>query len=129
LNRICVHVNGETDIAEAVRQARRMAVELGFATVQTYYIATAASELAANLFIHAGGGVFEVSSLTWRAGLELVASDHGPGIPDTVKVLQEGYSTAGGLGCGLPGVQRLMDELDIHSELGQGTLVKARKWL
>lgn len=129
MNKISVYVAGEPNIAEAARQAKLMASELGFSSVQAHYIATAASELAANLFIHADGGMFEATVLTDRPGLELVVTDHGPGIVDIEKALQDGYSTAGGLGCGLPGVQRLMDEMDINSQPGQGTVVRARKWL
>jgi len=106
-----------------------MAKMIGFATVRIHYIATAASELAANLFMHANGGLFEVCNLINRPGIELIATDNGPGIADIEKALQEGYSTAGGLGCGLPGVKRLMDEMDIDSRVGQGTVVKARAWL
>jgi len=127
--RVCLHVAGESDIAEAARQARRAAQGLGFSTVQSHYIATAASELAANLYVHAGGGLLEVSQLPECSGLELRTTDYGPGIADVDKALQEGFSTAGSLGCGLPGVQRLMDELDIDSRLGEGTVVRARKWL
>jgi serine/threonine-protein kinase RsbT len=129
MKKICIQVTGESDIAEAARQARQKALEIGFSTVQSYYIATAASELAANLFIHAGGGVLEVSRLKDRSGLELVTTDQGPGIADVDKAMQEGYSTAGGLGCGLPGVKRLMDELQIENKIGMGTVVKARKWI
>ena len=129
MKKICIKVDCESDIAEAARQARLKAVAIGFNTVQSYYIATAASELAANLFIHGGGGVFEISRLTEREGLELMSTDQGPGIADIDKALQEGYSTAGGLGCGLPGVNRLMDELVIESKMGMGTVVKARKWI
>lgn len=126
---ICIHVTCESDIADAARQARQRATVLGFATVQSHYIATAASELAANLLIHAGGGVFQMSRLSDRPGLEMVTTDRGPGIADIDLAMQEGYSTAGGLGCGLPGVQRLMDEMVIDSQPGVGTVVKARKWL
>lgn len=122
-------VTEEVDIAEAARRARWLAEAIGFDTVQTSYVATAASELAANLFIHAGGGVFEARRLMPEPGLELLTVDRGPGIADIGKALQEGYSTAGGLGCGLPGVQRLMDDLEITSRPGQETVVRARKWL
>lgn len=124
-----INVSSESDIAEAARQARFTAVSLGFKPVLSHYVATAASELAANLFIHAGGGVFEIASLDEPTGLELATVDDGPGIADVKKALEEGYSTAGGLGCGLPGVKRLMDELDITPRPGGGTIVKARKWL
>lgn len=92
-------------------------------------MATVASELAANLYIHAGGGVFEMINLTEPDGLEVMTVDDGPGIPDVEQALEEGFSTAGGLGCGLPGVKRLMDELLIAPRPGGGTIVKARKWL
>lgn len=127
--KVCLRVAGESDVGEAARQARLAAVALGFPTVQSYYIATAASELAANLFVHAGGGVLRLSCPAERPGLELLASDCGPGIADIDKALQDGFSTAGGLGCGLPGVQRLMDELEIDSRLGEGSVIRARKWL
>jgi serine/threonine-protein kinase RsbT len=126
---LAIAVVGESDIAEAARQARTMALVVGFAKVPAHYIATAASELAANLWIHAGGGVLEVRSLAARPGLELVATDRGPGIADVALAMREGYSTAGGLGCGLSGVQRLMDELEIDTQPGRGTVVQARKWL
>jgi serine/threonine-protein kinase RsbT len=126
---ISVCVASEIDVAEAAREARRCASRLGFSTVQAHYIATAASELAANLLIHAGGGKFELFILENRSGLEMVASDQGPGIADIDRAKQEGYSTAGGLGCGLPGVQRLMDDMEIESRVGVGTVVRSRKWL
>lgn len=133
MTKVCIHVVGESDIAEATRLSRMGAFALGFANVQSHYIATAASELATNLLIHAGGGVFEMMELTPDVadcpGLEMVASDRGPGIADIGLALQEGYSTASGLGCGLSGVQRLMDELEIDSRVGVGTVVRARKWL
>ncbi len=123
---ICI--THEPDIAEAVRCARHVAQALGFSTVNAYYVATAASELASNVFIHAGGGVFTVRTLANEAGVELVTHDQGPGIADLEQAMQEGFSTAGGLGCGLSGVKRLMDELEIDSRVGQGTQVRTRKW-
>lgn len=133
MDKICIHVTGEAYIADAARKARKMAEAIGFSTVQSHYIATAASELAANLWIHAGGGVFEVAGLCRPGmdectGLEMIATDCGPGIVDISLALQDGYSTAGGLGCGLPGAQRLMDELHIDSRVGEGTVVRACKW-
>ncbi len=125
----CVIVFCEADIAEAVRQTRRRAQTLGFSLITANYIATAASELANNLFFHGGGGTFRVKSLERRPGVELETIDTGPGIADIDQAMQEGFSTAGGLGCGLPGVKRLMDELVIDSQVGVGTQVRARKWL
>ena len=128
MTEVCIRIARESDIAEAARYARRVAETLGFPTVQTYYVATAASELAANLVIHAGGGVFRARALGDNNGLELITNDQGPGIGDIDKAMQDGYSTAGGLGCGLPGVQRLMDKVEIESSAGQGTHVRAYKW-
>lgn len=123
-----LYVGTEPDVAEAMRRARRLAVAVGFSHTQASYVATVATELASNLFIHAGGGVFEARVLGKELGIELEASDHGPGIAEIERAMQDGYSTAGGLGCGLPGVKRLMDEMQIESHPGRGTRVCARKW-
>jgi serine/threonine-protein kinase RsbT len=128
MNSISVLVADESDIAEAARSARQLAESIGFDKVQVSYVTTAASELAANIFFHGGGGVFEVRALDARRGLELVAADLGPGIADLELAVMDGYSTAGSLGFGLPGVKRLMDEMEIASQPGQGTRVTARKW-
>ena len=77
-----IYVSNESDVAEAVRQAMKAAVEIGFGTVQSHYIATAASELAANLLIHAGGGVLTLLQLVEPSGIELMTIDGGPGIAD-----------------------------------------------
>ncbi|AFL72403.1 anti-sigma regulatory factor [Thiocystis violascens] len=133
--RVCVSVGAEPDIMAACRQARQLAEALGFSRTAAYHIATAASELAANLLCHAGGGLLQVRSLTDPCGLddnvlglELLARDQGPGIADLTLALTEGYSTGKGLGCGLPGVKRLMDDFAIESAPGRGTCVKAVKW-
>lgn len=125
---IFVSVQRESDVAVAARFSRQLAADLGFSVPETHCIATAASELAANLWVHAGGGMLEIVNLAPLLGLELIATDQGPGIVDIGQAMQEGFSTAGGLGCGLPGVQRLMDELTIDSQPGEGTVVRARKW-
>ena len=130
---VSLGVTGEPDIAEAVRRARRLAQTLGLDKVQVHYVATAAAELAANLWFHGGGGLFEAhlheDPQTRQRSLELATTDHGPGIADVGLALKEGYSTAGSLGCGLSGVERLMDELEIETQMGHGTVVRARKWL
>ncbi len=134
MNKICIYVSGKPDIDDAVRKARTMATVIGFAAELCNHIANAAAELAANLLFHGGGGVFVVSALQHPAlgrysGLELAAADNGPGIADIAQALQGGYSTAGGMGCGLSVVRQLMDELEIDSRVGRGTVVRARKWL
>lgn len=122
-----VLVREESDVADAMRQARTLAGSMGFGGTDVSYIATAATELASNLLIHAGGGVFEVRVTPEHALLELLTEDQGPGIPDIEAALQEGFSTAGGLGCGLPGIRRLMDGLEISSQPGSGTRVRSWK--
>jgi serine/threonine-protein kinase RsbT len=126
---IQIPIQRESDVAEASRKARHLAQAAGFDKLRSYYIATAASELATNVFMHGGGGQFEVWRLASRPGIEMLASDSGPGIADIGLALTEGYSTAGSLGCGLSGTQRLMDELTIESTVAQGTRVRACKWL
>ncbi|EXJ13914.1 anti-sigma regulatory factor [Imhoffiella purpurea] len=130
---VCVRVETEPDIAAACREIRWLAERMGFARSPAYYLATAASELATNLLIHAGGGWLRAASVAGRhpnepPGIELVAEDAGPGIADLALALTEGYSTAGGLGCGLPGVERLMDVFAMDSRPGHGTRVRAIKW-
>lgn len=117
-----------SDVAEASRCAREIAARAGFGKFDAYYIATAASELATNVFIHGGGGSFDIRLLEGPPGIEVVATDGGPGIADIYLAMQEGYSTVGSLGCGLPGVHRLMDEMAIESVVGKGTQVRACKW-
>jgi serine/threonine-protein kinase RsbT len=125
-----VEIKTEPDIAIARRAVRDVATEIGFGVTETARIVTAASELGRNVHKYAGNGV-----MRWRAlnngdakGLELCFEDHGPGIPDVNEALREGHSTGGGLGMGLPGARRLMDEMEIRSSVGEGTTVTVRKW-
>ncbi|TCW39634.1 MULTISPECIES: anti-sigma regulatory factor [Marichromatium] len=124
-----MRIDTESDVAAVCRVVRALAEHMAFSRSAAYSLATAASELATNLLIHAGGGQLQVAPLPgMRAGIELLAEDHGPGIDDLRLALTDGYSTAGGLGCGLPGVERLMDLCDIDSVPGHGTRVRAVKW-
>ncbi|SEN82145.1 serine/threonine-protein kinase RsbT [Amphibacillus marinus] len=127
----CVNINKELDIVGARQLGRTRAKELGFGTVDQARIATAISELARNIYLYAGKGkvCFEVIDQLDKQGLKVVASDEGPGIRDISQVMQDGYSTSGGLGAGLPGVKRLMDHFEIHSEWGKGTEIQAIKWV
>jgi serine/threonine-protein kinase RsbT len=125
-----IEIKTEPDIAVARRAVRDVATEIGFGVTETARIVTAASELGRNVHKYAGSGV-----MRWRAlkngdakGLELRFEDHGPGINDIEEALREGHSTGGGLGMGLPGAKRLMDEMEIHSFVGEGTTVTVRKW-
>lgn len=125
---IPVLVAVESDIAVAARHARQVATSAGLDKIKVSYVTTAASELAANLLFHGGGGAFEARLLADPPGLELLAIDSGPGIADLALAMLDGYSTTGSLGCGLPGVKRLMDEMEIDSQPHRGTIVRARKW-
>ena len=118
----------ECDIAKAARGARNVAEMAGFNKNDSYYVATAASELAANMYFHAGGGLFKAHMIGNSRGVEIMATDHGPGINDIDQAMCDGFSTTGSLGCGLPGAQRLMDEMEVTTKPGCGTSVVARKW-
>ena len=113
----CVNIRQEIDIVGARQLGRQYAKELGFSTVDQARIATAISELTRNIYLYADAGKisFEVIDQINRKGLKIIATDNGPGIPDISQVMQDGYSTSGGLGAGLPGVKRLMDQFDIQS--------------
>jgi serine/threonine-protein kinase RsbT len=126
-----VSIEYENDIIAARRAARDMATRLSFGITDVTRIVTAASELARNILLYAGTGIMWCSTLTQNdnAGIELRFEDHGPGIPDIDWAMQPGHGTGHGLGLGLPGAKRLMDELDIHSEAGKGTTITVRKWL
>ncbi|QTM98130.1 MULTISPECIES: anti-sigma regulatory factor [Sediminibacillus] len=127
----CVNINKEWDIVGARQIGRDFARKIGFGTVDQARIATAISELARNIYLYAGTGkiCFETIEEIDRKGLVILAMDDGPGIAEISKVMEDGYSTSGGLGAGLPGVKRLMDEFDIISEQEKGTKIKAVKWV
>ncbi|WP_312099129.1 anti-sigma regulatory factor [Niallia sp.] len=127
----CVKIVNEWDIVAARQLGRNIARELGFGTVDQARITTAISELARNIYLYAGQGQICIEKLfdNGKAGLKLIAIDSGPGIKDIRQVMQDGFSTSGGLGAGLPGVKRLMDEFDIKTSIGEGTEIQAVKWL
>lgn len=114
-----------------VRQAvRKFAVELRFSLVDQTKIVTAASELARNTLDYGGGGTVKLEALQDgnRRGLRLTFEDQGPGIPDIELALKDGYTTGGGLGMGLSGTKRLVNEFNIVSRVGEGTCVTITKW-
>ncbi|MGH2673503.1 MAG: anti-sigma regulatory factor [Actinomycetota bacterium] len=120
----------ESDILAARQHGREVAERLGFRGSDLALIATAISEVARNIVVHAGEGAIMISALSdGRAGVEIVARDAGPGIADIELAMQDGFSTVASLGLGLPGSRRLMDEFTIESHDGQGTTVIMRKWL
>src|SRR5579884_2563994 len=113
-------IKTESDIVAARRVVRQAAIELGFGQTDVARIVTAASELARNVFKYAGEGIMRWGGLTSgdRVAIEIQFKDDGPGIPDIDLAMQEGYSTGGGLGMGLPGAKRLTDEMEISSVAG-----------
>ena len=125
-----VRVESEGDIVAVRRAVRDAAKDLGFGTTDVTRIVTAASELTRNITLYAGSGEVRWREIDSRGtrGIEVVFEDQGPGIPDVELALEEGYTTSGGLGLGLPGAKRLMDEMEIESEVGSGTRIKVRKW-
>lgn len=128
---VAITVREESDIATARRAARSAALSLGMDKYEVAEIEISVSELATNLMRHAGGGTIAVEQIEreGRAGLQIVSSDKGPGITDIPRAMQEGYSTGGTMGSGLPSVKRMMDEMEITSPSGKGTTIVAVKWI
>ena len=124
-------VASDSDIVLARNQGRVVALRLGFRPTDATLIATAISELARNILLYARSGEIAIRPLERgeRVGLAVVARDSGPGIADPARAMEDGYSTSGRLGLGLPGVRRLMDEFEIHTAAGQGTTVTVKKWI
>ncbi|UOQ49110.1 anti-sigma regulatory factor [Gracilibacillus caseinilyticus] len=126
-----VQIKKEWDIVGARQMGRELAKELGFGTVDQARIATAISELARNIYLYAKTGqvTYEIIEEMNKKGIKIIATDAGPGIKDLSKVMEDGFSTSGGLGAGLPGVKRLMDYFDIVSEPEKGTTITTIKWV
>jgi len=126
-----VPITSSADIVTARQRGRELASRIGFTGSDLTVIATAISELARNIVEYAKSGEIVVAPACrgGRAGIQVVARDQGPGMPDVSRAVQAGYSTGNGLGLGLPGVRRLMDDFDIDSVVGRGTTVTARKWV
>src|SRR5215470_18779562 len=126
-----VPVESDTDIVAARQRGRMLATRLGFSSGDATIVATAISELARNIVLYAKRGEVVVVPVEERdnRGLIITARDEGEGIADIRQAMQDGYSTSGRLGVGLPGVKRLMDEFEIVSETGRGTTVIVKKWM
>src|SRR5262245_46431947 len=131
LDGIAVPIRSAADLVAARQIGRSLAARFGFTGGDLTLIATAISELARNILEYAQTGeiVFTSVEKGGRNGIAIAARDEGPGIPDVARALQDGYSTGNGLGLGLPGARRLMDEFEIVSEVGSGTTVVVRKWV
>src|SRR5213593_3587865 len=125
-----VRIQSSADIVLARQQGRALASQLGFSSSNLTIIATAISEVARNIVEYAKEGEVVLSLIndTNKQGVQIVASDSGPGIADISTVMRDGFTTGNGLGIGLPGARRLMDEFEISSEVGKGTTVTMKKW-
>ena len=121
---------GDADVVTARKQGRELAAQAGFSATDLTIIATAISEIARNIVMFAERGEIIVSLVgeNRRQGVTVVARDSGPGIADLDRALQDGYSGYGGMGLGLPGSRRLMDEFEVTSEVDRGTTVTMTKW-
>ena len=130
-DKLHITVATDGDVARAVLQAGNTAREVGFDASCSCRISTAVSELARNILKYAGRGELIITRCRHgaRNSVEIVTTDHGPGIPDVNTALKDHVSTGGTLGLGLPGVKRLMDEFELTTEPGQGTRVLIRKYL
>lgn len=126
-----VEIITEWDIIAARQLGRNEAKAIGFDAVDQARITTAISELARNIYLYARAGeiVLERIRDENKVGIRIIAADKGPGITNSGKVIEDGYSTSGSLGAGLPGVKRLMDKMDIQSSVGKGTIVVIEKWV
>ena len=115
-----VSIADTADIVRARGAARSIAAQVGFGLADQTRLATAVSELARNALHYAGGGHCEITDLSddTERRIRVMVEDHGPGIPDIQRAIQDGYSTGGGLGAGLPGTKRLMDVFTIESTVG-----------
>ena len=126
-----VEIVTEWDIVAARQLGRNEAKEIGFNTVDQARITTVISELARNIYLYALSGEITVERIIDgnRTGIRIIAVDEGQGITDIRRVMEGGFSTSGGQGAGLLSVKRLMDNLEIQSDIGKGTIIKAEKWL
>lgn len=130
VDRVTLPLRGDEDVVGLRKQVRERAVAIGLSLVDQTKLITAASELARNTIKYGGGGAVHLDKLAdgLRQGVGLVFVDTGPGIPDLELALRDGYTTGGGLGLGLSGSKRLVDEFEIDTRVGEGTAVAVVKW-
>jgi serine/threonine-protein kinase RsbT len=128
--RVAVSISSDVDVVGARQRGRELAAQLGFSAGDQTVIAAAISEVARNILMYARRGEveFHLVSDGDRPGVTIIARDQGPGIADIARALQDGYSTSGGLGLGLSGARRLMDEFEVVSAPGRGTTVTMKIW-
>ena len=124
-------IRSQNDIVIIRKEVRTWAAKIGLGLIDQTKVVTAASELARNTLDYGGGGNMEMATLendNRKSGLQLTFEDQGPGIADVNLALTDGYTTGGGLGMGLSGSKRLMNEFKLESEIGKGTRVTVTKW-
>ncbi|HAV22669.1 MAG: serine/threonine protein kinase [Ignavibacteria bacterium GWA2_55_11] len=128
---LAIHIASDADIVKARQEGRALAERIGFSGSDLTIIATAISEVARNIikFAKRGEIVLQRVDRNPRDGILVIARDDGPGIPDIPLAMQDGFTTGHGLGLGLPGCRRLMDEFAIESSVGEGTTVSMKKWV
>ena len=128
--RLRVRVHHESDVVVARRCVRQLAAQQGLCEREAEALATAVTEIARNIVVHAGSGevLLQAISEPPRRGVQVVAHDGGPGIADIERAMQDGFSTRDGLGYGLPGARRLVDRFQIESTVGVGTTVTLWQW-
>ncbi len=127
-----VPVRSDVDLMTVREAAREAAASAGFSLVNQTKLVTAVSELARNAVVHGGGGEVRIDTITNGTtvrGVRLVVTDHGPGIADVPRALEDGHTTGRGLGLGLGGARRLVDDFVIESEPGRGTTVAITMWV
>jgi serine/threonine-protein kinase RsbT len=127
---VLVSIDRDGDIIMARQKGRDLALEVGFSGSDLAVIATAISEVARNMIVYAQRGevILSVAQKDGKRGIVVVARDTGPGIANIEQAMRDGFSTGKSLGLGLPGARRLMDEFEIVSEVGKGTVVTLKKW-
>jgi serine/threonine-protein kinase RsbT len=124
-----IPIESEPDMVTVRRRVREAAARTGLSLVDQTKLVTAASELARNTLIYGGGGTMQLETLNGpRLGVRLIFVDQGPGIPDIDLALRDGFTTGAGLGLGLSGSKRLVNEFEIDSKVGRGTRVAVTRW-
>lgn len=126
-----IPIKSELDIVIARVEARNLAREMGFGIIDQARIATAVSELARNVVLYARSGqiILNQIDLSRKTGLQIICQDQGPGIENLDQVMRNDHAAAQGVGMGLSGTKRLMDEFEVKSQVGKGTTVTVCKWL
>lgn len=123
-------LRGESDIVQARREVRDLTIKIGFSLIEQTKFVTATSEIARNTLVHGRGGEMTIEEISreGRRGIRLVFTDQGPGIPDIETAMRDGFTTGNGMGLGLAGTRRLVQEFGIRSEPGKGTAVTIARW-